>query len=351
MRVCICAAQVPFATGGAELLVESLRAQLVKRGVETDVVSVPLSWVPHQQVLKSAFAWRLLELQQDPRRPIDLVIGTKFPSYLIRHPNKVLWLVHQFRQVYDLLGTPYSDFGDSPDDQEIVKLVREMDGRALRECRTLFAIAKNAADRLRRFNGLEAQVLYPPPPLDGRYRAGAPGDYVFGVGRLDGMKRFDLLIKAMAHAPAELRARIAGDGPDRQALEGLIDRLGLRGRVQLLGRVGDERLIDLFAGSLGVYYAPYDEDFGYVTIEAFLSHKPVITAADSGGPLEFVSDGANGFVVEPSPAAVGAALTRLATSAGLAGRLGNAGFERARGITWDAVIDALIPSGLGRSRS
>lgn len=321
---------------------ESLRTQLRRRGVDVEVVSIPFSWLPHHNVLKSAFTWRLLELQHEAGAPIDLVIATKFPSYLIRHPNKVVWLTHQFRQAYDLLGTRYSGFGSAPEDQEVVRLVREMDNRALRECRSLFTISKTTADRLLRFNGLEAQVLYPPAPLQDRYRPGTFGNYVFTVGRLNRMKRFDLLIRAMAHAPAHIRACIAGDGQDREALADLIVSLGLRDRVELLGRVDDERLVELFAGSLAVYYAPFDEDYGYVTLEAFRSHKPVITANDSGGPLEFVIDGVNGLVVDPSPRAIGAAITRLAGMPGLAERLGGAGYESAREITWDGVIDGLI---------
>ena len=268
-------------SGGAELHVETLRAQLVARGCEVDVVALPFAWEPHGQVLKSALAWRLLQLQEEPRRPIDLVIATKFPSYLIRHPNKILWLIHQFRQVYELLGTPYSDYTDSPADQDIVRMVREMDTRALAECRALFTNAGNTAHRLQRFNGLAARPLYPPPPLEGRYHEGAFGDYVFTATRLDAMKRVDLLLRALAYTRAPVRAKIAGRGPECAALEALVAELGLGDRVELLGWVDDEQLVDLYAGSLAVYYAPFDEDYGYVTVEGFRSGKPVLTTCDA----------------------------------------------------------------------
>ena len=342
MRICICASQVPFATGGAELLVDSLRQQFVARGFEVDVVALPFAWEPHRQVLRSAFAWRLLKLMEEPGRPIDLVIATKFPSYLIQHPMKVVWMVHQFRQVYELLGTPYSDYGDSTEDRDIVRMVRGMDARALGECHRRYAIARNPADRLQRFNGLSADVLYPPPPLDGRYRRGALGDYVFTVSRLDAMKRVDLLVRALAHTRTPVRVKIAGRGPEREALERLVAELGVQARVDLLGWVDDERLVDLYAGSLAVYYAPFDEDYGYVTVEAFRSGKPVVTTSDAGGVLEFVEDGQTGLVAEPdAPKRIAAHLDHLFTDRALAQQLGEAGRQRAEPIGWDHVIQAL----------
>lgn len=342
MRICICSVQVPFITGGAELLVQSLRAELARRGFDVDLVELPFSWLTPQQVLKCAYAARLLNLQPHAEMPIDLVIATKFPSYLIPHPNKVLWLMHQFRQVYDMLGTPYSDYDSTPAHREAAAMIREMDNRGIAECTRRFAIAGNPAERLRRFNNLEARVLYPPPPLDGRYREGDFGDYVFTVGRLDRSKRNDILIRAMAHTKTPVRARIAGSGPDRAELERLIDELGVRDRVELLGRVDDDRLVDLYAGSLAVFFAPYDEDYGYVTIEAFKSGKPVLTASDSGGVLEFVDDGANGFICPSgSPQAFAAHIDALYNDRGRARQLGAAGRPRVASLDWDHVIETL----------
>jgi glycosyltransferase involved in cell wall biosynthesis len=349
MRVCVCATQVPFVRGGAEALVASLDQQLRARGFDVDVVTVPFNWVPHGQVLRSAFAWRLLDVQPDPARPVDLVIATRFPSYLLPHPNKVLWMVHQFRQAYDLLGTPYSDFDATPDRREIVERLREMDTRALGECRLKFAIAGTPAARLQRFNGVSAEVLYPPPPHEGRYRDGAFGDYVFTAGRLDPLKRVHLLIEAMARTRTPVRARIAGVGPERAALEALIARHDLGHRVELLGWVDDARLLDLYAGSLAVYYAPYDEDYGYVTVEAFKSGKPVLTAADSGAVLEFVEDGVTGCIAAPEAAADRAAqIDRIYEDRARAGALGAAGRTRVSTITWDRAIAALTGVAGGR---
>jgi glycosyltransferase involved in cell wall biosynthesis len=345
-RIVVCSTRVPFVYGGAEMLAESLRDQLAARGHEVDLVALPFAWADRVQLLKSGLAWRLLDLTSAAGKRIDLVIATRFPSYLVRHPSKVVWLVHQMRQVYDLLGTPYSDFTDASRDRRVIEMVRAMDRRTLAEARGVFTISQNVADRLKRFNDLPAEALYPPPRLDGQYRPGDFGDYVFTVGRLDPLKRVDLLIKAMKHVEAPVRCRIGGNGPDREKLEALIDRLGVRDRVELLGWVDDRDVPGLYTNALAVYYAPYDEDYGYVTVEAFKSGKPVLTAADSGGVFEFVEDGTNGFVVPPdSPRDLASRIDALWRNRDRARQMGRAGMEKVERIGWDEVIGRLVGEG------
>ena len=341
-RICICATQVPFSRGGAELLVESLAGELTRRGYEVETVVLPFSWSSRRQILRSALAWRLLDLTEVGGRPIDLVIATRFPSYAIRHPNKVVWLIHQFRQVYELAGTRFSDFGSLPGDDEVIGMVRRMDLRTLSEARRLCTISKNTAERLERFLGIQGEALYPPPALADRLRVGAPGDYVLGVGRLDEMKRFDRLVAAMAETSSPVRCVLVGEGPERARLEGMISDLGLSERVELAGAVDGDRLVDLYAGALAVYYAPFDEDYGYVTVEAFQSGKPVITTADAGGVLEFVRDGHNGIVCPPGATRrVARAGDRRAGDTEVAAGPGEAGRRDAGAVGWDTVIGAL----------
>jgi len=206
----------------------------------------------------------------------------------------------------------------------------------------VFANSNNTARRLQTFNGVAAEGLYHPPPLADRLRPGPYGDYALVVGRIEGVKRVDLAIAALAQVPAPLRLVIAGEGSQREFAERTAAELGVRDRVVFAGAVDGERLIDLYAGSLAVVYAPFDEDYGYVTLEAFLSAKPVITATDSGGTLEFVVNDQNGFVCEPEPVAIGAALASLAADRTRAARLGQAGLARARQITWDGVVERLL---------
>jgi glycosyltransferase involved in cell wall biosynthesis len=340
MRVAVCLPQVPFVRGGAEILSERLVSELRERGHETELVTVPFKWYSGERVLTQAFLWRLLDLEEADGRPIDVVIPTKFPSYAIRHPRKVVWLLHQFRQAYELDGTELGQFDQSPEGRALRRAVQRLDRLALGEARALFSTSANVAGRLERSTGLRAEVL-PCPPQELPFRCDEYGDFVLSVGRLDRAKRVDLLLEALAVCPS-LRCVIAGDGPDRDRLEQLASRHGLDGRAVFAGRVSEDELTDLYARCLAVYYAPVDEDFGFVPYEAFLSEKPVVTTTDAGGPLEIVQDRRNGLVCEPSAAPLAEACSWLGANLDSAREWGQAGRRVAELLSWDRVIERLL---------
>ena|SRR5579871_2061765 len=340
--VLVCEAQVPFVQGGAEFHVRELVRQLREHGFDTELVSVPFKWYPKSEILAHAAAWRLLDLSESNGRRIDLVIATKFPTYFVRHPNKVAWLIHQYRAAYELAGTPYSDFMHVEDDVALKDRLTALDTEMLGECRRLFTNSRNTATRVTRYNGLPAQPLYHPPRLAGDLHGGPAGDYVLSVGRLETVKRIDLIVRAMAHVPRPVSLVVAGTGTQRQMLEELAVSLALADRVRFLGAVDDAAIVNLYANALGVVFPPFDEDYGYVTIEAFLSRKPVVTTTDAGGPNEFVVDGVNGFVTEPDPEALGEAIARLHAHRARAATMGEAGYDRAREITWTGVVERLV---------
>jgi glycosyltransferase involved in cell wall biosynthesis len=340
--ILVCEAQVPLVRGGAESHVRQLVDRLRVHGYQVDLVSVPFKWYPKEEILAHAAAWRLLDLSESNGTPIDLVIATKFPSYFARHPNKVAWLIHQYRAAYELCGTIYSDFAHVDLDVGVRQQLIALDTQMLGECTRLYTNAGNTAARVRKYNGLRAEALYHPPRLADRITPGPAQDYVLSVGRLETVKRHDLAVRAMARLQARTRLVIVGEGTQEAALRALINELGLGDRVQLAGVVGDEELLKLYAGALGVVYTPYDEDFGYVTLEAFLARKPVITARDSGGTLEFVQAGVNGWVCDPTPESVADAFAELAGKPARSAALGDAGYERARLVTWDGVVERLV---------
>jgi glycosyltransferase involved in cell wall biosynthesis len=341
-RIVVAEAQVPFVQGGAELHVRALIEQLQARGYEVEKVAVPFRPQPKSELLAQAAAWRLLDLSSSNARSIDLLIATRFPTYFARHPRKVAWVIHQHRAAYELCGTAYSDFEHTEADVGLRRRLIELDRRMLGECRRVFANAENTANRMRTFNGVSAEALYHPPPLADRLHDGPYADYVLVVGRLERVKRPDLAIRAFAHVPSPLRLIVVGDGSQRADAERAAADCGAGDRVVFAGSPGADELIRLYSGALAVIYVPFDEDYGYVTLEAFLSARPVITATDSGGTLEFVRDGENGFICPPDPAAIGAAVSRLAHDRELAPRLGRAGRARARTITWDGVVERLL---------
>jgi len=341
MRVVVCEAQVPFVRGGAEALSRELVREFRERGFDTELVSLPFKWYPREEVLSHAAAWRLLDLSESMGQPIDLLVATKFPSYFARHPKKVTWLVHQHRAAYELVDTPYSDFKHDEFDVALRDRLVALDREHLGECRGLFSISATISRRLERYNGLSAAPLYHPPRLAARLTGGPAGNYVLAVGRLETVKRIDLAIRAMAHVPSTVSLVVAGTGTQVDALKALAESLAIGSRVTFLGEVSNEEVIDLYAGALAVVFPPFDEDYGYVTLEAFLAHKPVVTTTDAGGPNEFVTDGVNGFVTSPDPKALAAAIAALDHDRRRSARMGDEGYDVARGITWTGVIDRL----------
>ncbi len=342
--ICVCSVQAPFITGGAEILVTELTKQLKARGFLVDTVNIPFKWYPVVDIIKQALIWRFAEVTESNGVPIDMVIATKFPSYLVKHPRKITWLFHQHREVYDLYGTPYCSFTDDPEEQEIRQTIIRMDNKTLRESKSIFTISKNVSSRLERFNGIASTPLYPPPHYAGRYHDGGFGDYALYAGRLEQLKRCDLLIEAFRHVDAPARLVLAGRGPQLDNLERQVERLGLSDRVHFAGFVPEDELLDLYAGAFAVLYAPVDEDYGYVTVEAFLSGKPVVTCTDSGGTLEFVEDDVSGYVVDPSAESVGEAINRLFHDRDRAREMGAAGKPLVERIGWDHVVESLTES-------
>jgi glycosyltransferase involved in cell wall biosynthesis len=340
VRIAVCRPQVPFAYGGAEIFTDTLVEELRERGHEAEIVSVPFKWYPGARVLTQAFTWRLLDLTESDGKSIDLVVATKFPSYAVRHPEKRVWLVHQFRQAYELDRTDLGQFGESPEDRAVRRRIQELDRVALGEARRLFATSGNVAGRLERSTGLVAEVLpHPAQALD--YHDEGHGDFILSVNRLDRAKRVDLLIEAAALEPS-LQVVVVGEGPDGDRLRGLAADRGVDDRVRFAGRVDTDELARLYATCFASFYAPVDEDFGLGPYESFLSGKPVVTATDAGGPLDVVHDGSTGRVVAPEAAEVASAAVWLRAHPAEAVAFGRAGKAIAAEVTWDRAIGRLL---------
>jgi glycosyltransferase involved in cell wall biosynthesis len=334
-RIAICGARTLFGHGGAELLVAGLRSELAARGHAVEVVSLPFTWAKGD-LLQHVLSWRLITVEA------DLVVPTNFPSYFVKHDNKVVWLTHQHRKLYELYGTRFSEFGDDPQDDEVRAIISGADTRCLSEARRVFTISRNVSERLQKFNGISAEALYHPPPLHRSLACRDYGDFILMPTRLEAHKRPELFVEALGRSRSGVKGVIVGTGPMEAELGRRIRELGLEARVRMTGSVDDATLVDLYASCAAVFYAPFDEDYGYVTLEAFGARKPVITAVDSGGILEFVADGETGCVVAPDATAAARAIDQLVETPPLARRLGEAGHERVRHVSWEGVIERLI---------
>lgn len=276
---------------------------------------------------------------------IDQVISLRFPSYAVRHPAHVCWLNHTMREYYDLWPRLTASISRK-------NLVKERIRRTLTHAADAYLLTSNVTKlvaqsrtiqrRLVDELGIRPDVLWPPAPQR-PYRCDGYGDYVFAVSRLTPLKRIDLLIRALAEpAGSGVRAVIAGEGEERARLEQLAGELGVAGRVSFLGRIDDESMLTHFARCRAVCFTPLAEDYGFVTVEAFASRKPVVTCHDSGGPTELVRNGESGLVCDPTPAALAEALAQLSDDRALAERLGsNAGALTAT-MTWQSALTKLL---------
>jgi glycosyltransferase involved in cell wall biosynthesis len=343
-NVLITTTQVPFTTGGAESHVEGLRRALVEAGYNAEVVALPFKWYPPSEIMRGALAWRLLDLSEANGKPVDLVIGMKFPAYLVAHPRKVLWIIHQYRAAYNLWDTPFDDLSTYPDGAQVREWIRAADNRLIPEAKKIFANSQTVADRLRRYNEIESEPLYHPPPRAESLRCGDQGDYIFYPSRLEPQKRQELLIEAAQYLRTPARIVFAGGSHDPKRYESLIKKHGVADRVCLRGFVAESEMIELYAGALGVCYLPFDEDYGYVTLEGMLAGKPIVVASDGGGAREFIEHEREGLIVKPDAHEIAAAVDALYADRARARAMGQRGLEKLKSmkLSWNKVVESLI---------
>lgn len=348
MRIAVCHPHAAFTRGGAEMHTESLVRALRQAGHEAEIVSVPFKWYPPAELIHQMALWRSLDLSESNGIPIDMVIALRFPAYLVRHERKVVWLIHQHRTAYELWDHPsFADISHHDEGEDVRDLIQRADRIALGEAKRIFTNSANVRDRLWRSLGIPAEPLYHRSSLCEallEQEPGPPGNYVLFPSRLDPIKRQSLAVEAMKHVRGGVRLVLVGTGPGEPELRRQVERAGLAGTVELAGSVSDQKLIDLYRGALAVYYGPYDEDFGYVTLEGIAAQRPVVVTTDSGGPLEFVRDGATGLVVEAKPRAIAAAFDRLAADPSYASEMGRAGRQVLKDSVpdWPDVVSKLL---------
>lgn len=344
MRVIIASTIVPFVEGGGTFIVDWLDSMLRRRGHEVETLKLPFhSWYP--EMLDQMLGLRLLDISNHG----DRLITIRTPSYLLKHPNKVCWFIHHHRGAYDLWGTPAQDIPDTPEGRRYRRSLINADNAALREARHLYTNSRVVSARLKKYNDLDSEVLYPPLYEPERYHCGKFGDYIFYPSRLVPHKRQDLAIEAIAHTKTKVKLVIAGEPESENYLAhltSLIKKYKVQRRVKLISSwISEAQKIDLFADCLAAIYIPEDEDsYGYPSLEAHAAGKPVLTTFDAGGTSELVEYGINGLLTSNDPADIAAAMDKLYEDRTLAEQMGAAGASRidALGISWDHVISKLL---------
>jgi glycosyltransferase involved in cell wall biosynthesis len=341
VKILLATITTPFIDGGAEYLIHGLHRALSQVGHAVARISIPFRFGPLEQVWRSIQLWESEDLTLLNGQEADRVICFQFPAYYLNHPSKALWLLHQYRVAYDLWDTPFgAQFRQDSGATLLRESIIEKDTINLARCSPRLTIAANVSARLERYNGIPSLPVYHPPYMAERFYCTSPEAYVFVPSRLEETKRQELAIRAMKYVTTGLIAVICGEGGQRQKLEQLTEELQLRDRVKFLGKVSEEEKLGLYAHCLCVFFGPFDEDYGYVTLEAMLAAKPVVTCLDSGGPLEFVVHEQTGLVVEPSPDAIAHAFDSLNANrqnAAAMGRHALAHYSDLR-ISWESIL-------------
>lgn len=350
MKILVFINMVPFVHGGAEELAAHLVANLKRLGHKAEAIKIPFSWEPAGRIIEEMLLCRNLRVGK-----ADAAIALKFPAYLIPHENKVFWLLHQYRQAYDLWDAGMSNIPKSEEGERLRRYIASADNIAFGEARKIFTNSKTTSERLKRYNNFDSSVL--PPPLNDPeiFTGGGQGGYIFAGGRVNSAKRQYLLIKALRYA-RNVKLIIAGppdDDAEADKIKKLVSEEGLEDRVFLdLRFLSREEVAGYVNNANAVAYLPFDEDsVGYVTMEAFQARKPVITAEDSGGVLDIVKNEESGWVVRDCFANArndGEELGKAMQEAVTQGKKTAEKGENARkildslGLNWDNTINRLL---------
>jgi glycosyltransferase involved in cell wall biosynthesis len=304
----------PFVWGGAEELAVHLQRNIELVGHQAEILRIPFQWEPASKIPSQMLMCNKFELIN-----VDKVIALKFPAYIVRHPNKVIWLLHQYRQAYDLFDQGQTNIPPGNDGEEIRTIIWNGDNEAFSEAQRIFTNSEVTQGRLKHYNGFDSEVLLPPLNNPELFVGGGLGQYIFAGGRVNSMKRQRLLIEALAYTPRHVKLVIAGPPDSPSAADELrklseepavCDRLTLDlrflPRAELAGYVNN---------ALACAYVPFDEDsLGYISMEAANAGKALITTSDSGGVLRLVKHGVTGWVAEPDAKSLAAAMTDAANN-------------------------------------
>ena len=339
MNIIVTANAVPFIHGGADYHIEGLVEELRIRGHKVESIRFPFQFSPSSEVTNLMAFCESQNYICPNGQAVDRVISLQFPAYGVHHTSHVIWLMHQHREAYDL----YPDHPTS--EQALLRdQIVDYDNRTIAIAAKVYTNSACVSSRLQKFNHIESEPLYHPPHAWQHFYNQEAQDFIFFPSRLEELKRQGLLIEAAVHLKSPVKIIIGGIGGQGEAYQAKIDKLDLADKVRLIGRFSEQEKFTYYAQCLAVFFAPKDEDYGYITLEAMLSSKPVITCTDSGGPLEFVEDQVTGYVCDPDPKAIARAIDKLYADKQKAKSMGQAGHRKyhAANVSWDNVIETLL---------
>lgn len=332
LRVAVLAAMpTTGVVGGAERFYDGLIGGLNKLGCKAEIISIPADEPNFEAIIDNYDRCANLDLSE-----FDVVISTKAPTYVVNHPNHVLYLVHTVRVFDDMFERVFTN--PTKEHYEQRAQIHALDFEAMEKVKARFAIGHEVAERLYRWRGLNAEVLHPPLGFS-EFKCNKAEDYFFLPGRLHDWKRVDLIIKAILQSKLPIRLKVAGTGEAEAALKSLANG---DPRIEFLGRIDDAELVELYSRCIAVPFTPEHEDYGYITLEAFASKKPVITCNDSGEPARIVENGLSGLICNPDPLEICKAMEYLFNNRENSADMGNHGFSWVSDMDWMKVAYTLL---------
>ena len=352
MKIGLISSSAPFVDGGYRFIAEWLNKVLIGYGYKSELIYIPFSNDDPETIFTQMTAFRLINLEDR----FDKVITFRPPSHIVRHRDKTVWFIHHIRTFYDLWGTSYApyNFNDNNDNNYSgIRFIRKnlinADGAALKEAKKVFSNSKIVAERLKKYNGIDSEVLYPPVLNPERFFNDSYGDEIVCVCRIEEHKRQHLLAEAMKFVKSGVKLRLCGVGSDEnyiKRIKKIIEENNLKGKIYFENRwITEEEKAIYFSNALASAYIPFDEDsYGYPTIESALSRKCAVTTIDAGGVTEFVIDGECGLVVSNRPEDIAKAFDELMTKKNIARSLGENSYLRVGElkINWENIISKLI---------
>lgn len=341
MRIAVVSTSSHFVFGGAEFVLNDLVKNLKKYGNhEVDHFNIPFPEFFDIELIQ--FTLSSLALNFDN---YDMLIASKFPAYCIPHRNKVIWLFHQFRQVYELWENKYG-FNSTPKFSYLKDFIFNIDSKEIPRSAKIFSLSEEVAQRLKQYNHIESEILYAPVNDADKFYCDSYNDYIFYPSRISEIKRQHLAIEAMAYVKSNVKLYIAGKcaEPDYEnSINHLIKNKNIHGKVKLMGEIPQQEKFNIFSKSLGAIFIPYKEDYGLVTLEAGLAKKATICTTDSGGVREFITSNSNGLVTDPDPKKIAEAMDFLYFNKDKAKIYGEAAYEKIQSLNlnWENIVNRI----------
>jgi len=342
MKILIATSNTPFVEGGHLIIAKQLLKAIRDYGHQAELTLTPQN--RFSKIFSAYIATRLIDVREDGNGDkIDKLITFRYPAYALNHPNHTLWLNHRMREYYDLWNNFKKNLTKKAQVKENVKrkFIHLMDKYFLNKVNEIYVLSKNIQNRLKKWGKIDSKILYPPPP-DRNYRTDSYNNSILCVSRLVKHKRVDLIIKSAQHIEKQITVNIAGDGPELNNLIELSKNINVCDRINFLGRISDEQLVKEYSKCGAVFYSPLFEDYGFVTTEAFISSKPVITTTDSGGVQELVNISGGGIISLPSITSIAEAINKLFSSKKTMEEIGNRGKKWISKLNWEHTVKILL---------